>query len=89
MKTQITFTLAALSLIPVSSAIAECTNNMSYNELNDCIVVEGSGENYQEWKAKFDREYLERQQELQQSNTHSLNEQQQINENSNKIAGKF
>jgi len=63
MKSQLVLTLATLAFVPVSSVIADCNSNMPYNELVDCIVVEGSGENYQERKAHIDKEDREHQQD--------------------------
>ncbi len=48
-------------LAAAGMARAECPQNMPTDELVDCIVVEGSGENYVEWKAKFEREFREQQ----------------------------
>lgn len=63
MKRQLAYTIAALAFAPVSSVIAECDVNMPYNELVDCIVVEGSGANYQERKANFNKEYSEQEED--------------------------
>jgi len=37
---------------------------MPTDELVDCIVVEGSGENHVEWKARFETDYREQEAEL-------------------------
>ena len=63
MKRQLAYTIAALAFVPVSSVIAECDINLPYNELVDCILVEDSGANYQKWKANFNNEYSEQQED--------------------------
>lgn len=63
MKKQLAYTIAALAFLPVSSVIAECDVNLPYNELVDCIVVEGSGANYQERKVNFNKEYSDQQED--------------------------
>lgn len=59
------FTVGSLLLFS-STAFAECETSMQYNELVDCIVVEGSGENYAEWKNEFETEYNDHQRSSQE-----------------------
>lgn len=63
MKKQLAYAIAALAFVPVSSVIAECDVTMPYNELVDCIVVEGSGANYQERKINLNKESIEQEED--------------------------
>ncbi len=42
------------TLTVASSAYANCPSTLNTDDLKDCIIVEGSGNNYQEWKQSFD-----------------------------------
>ena len=37
------------------AAFAECPSNLNADQLVECITVEGSGANYQNWQKKFDK----------------------------------
>ncbi|HEB67031.1 MAG TPA: hypothetical protein ENI93_03715 [Gammaproteobacteria bacterium] len=57
--------MMSLALMSLSGLVrAECPQSMPNDELVDCIVVEGSGEDYVEWKARFETDYREHQAEL-------------------------
>lgn len=68
--------MMSLGLMFLSGLVrAECPQSMPNDELLDCIVVEGSGENYVEWKARFETDYRERQAELQRQAESSADEE--------------
>ena len=63
MKRQLAYAIAALAFAPLSSVIAECDVAMPYTELVDCIVIEGSGVNYQEYKVNLNKPNIEQQED--------------------------
>ena len=48
----------ALSILATATfsgnAYAECSTNMAYVTLVECITVEGAGVNYKDWKENYD-----------------------------------
>ncbi|HEY9052235.1 MAG TPA: hypothetical protein VIQ03_11860 [Gammaproteobacteria bacterium] len=36
-------------------AYANCPSTLKTDDLKDCIIVEGSGNNYQDWKKSYDQ----------------------------------
>ncbi len=48
--------LAGTMMIFASAVFAECPLNMPQEKLVECLAVEGSGENYQDYQQKFEEE---------------------------------
>ena len=48
-------TTAILSTLFVAGSVyANCPSTLNTDDLKDCIIVEGSGNNYQDWKQRYD-----------------------------------
>ena len=56
MKTLIQGLLAGAIVVFSTAAFAECPLNMPTDELVECLTVEGSGENYQDYQLKLEEE---------------------------------
>ncbi|HFE32212.1 MAG TPA: hypothetical protein ENJ17_02750 [Gammaproteobacteria bacterium] len=56
MKNMIPTLLAGAMMIIAGAAIADCPLSMPQETLVECLTVEGSGENYQDYQRKFAEE---------------------------------
>ncbi len=45
--------ISALLLLTANFAFAECPSALDHETMSECIMIEGSGVNYQEWKTHF------------------------------------
>lgn len=54
MKLIISVTTGLLSILVTSTiAYAYCPDNLDQEKMTECIMIEGSGANYQDWLAHF------------------------------------
>ena len=57
---KIILTVSTLALTMTTGlASAECTRDMDAEMLAECITIEGSGANYQDWRASYEKRLLE------------------------------
>ena len=56
MKTLIPSLFVGVMMIFTSAAFASCPLNMEEEKLIECLTIEGSGENYQDYQQKFEEE---------------------------------
>jgi len=56
MKNMIPSLLAGVMMIFAGAAAADCPLSMPHETLVECLTVEGSGENYQDYQRKFEEE---------------------------------
>ena len=48
--------ISVLCVVGFSGVVnADCPASMKADELTECIMIEGSGENYQQWKKEYDK----------------------------------
>lgn len=76
MKNIYSFVVISGSMLISGLAWAQCDSSLEQKELMDCIVVEGSGENYTEWKDRFETEYRESQAALRQAESQQTDGQE-------------